>query len=739
MSEGKWWTLTERLIEQSQRLLDPNMPMTSFARLSLVSLHLLALMERKAGRDMPHSYEKLLAGNGGLVMGMMQSTLQVTPDNGPRWATDATMWILPILREWSKAGTLMPYWEMETRSELARAFAKYVSEYIRDGGLVKPGKLASFLWLLRETPALCRNVLHDVIPKGRWINFVASIAALVLRDKTCASMAPAAVLRQILSLAPYRELGLAVSENSHGFLDRLVARATTALEHREEKALLLLLLDSLKMLGGSLTSSASSSLCTFVENVLPILSPSMLRITRNVTRLDSDSSMDSAESTPPANNLSRIDVSIILPDESEEVVAKPVIYGLESCLRMSAATLLATVINVSTNKDRREFQTQTSQVLSEYVTSEDMITSAQNNCIISRGAVMRRASLLRIFAAMQDESYFVDVFVSLEACRARAFYHSSSETLRLRKRIQWLEQREKELSKENSTVEAQFHAQNASAQRERNGLHRKLVNEAKQTLTAEIAQRAELQSEVENLRDTTKELGDQLRTAETQNRTLQASEEALNKDLTEKSETLKRVEKEIHEVKQERDGDRERVARLSKDVESANVSISTYKKRDRQLRNQIVQNEEDLEGLEVSRAEMHANLESLFGDMVGLAHAYALKENEVSSVQECKEATIEKLEKDLDKERQQRKDLEDKSRQIEYANEALSHKYARAREKLEEERKQRSQAQASPASSRRGDGSKSYIQQLQLSTSRSSQRSGKENESRSMGGSSKIR
>eukprot|EP00977_Amphora_coffeiformis_P006362 scaffold1353_cov161-Amphora_coffeaeformis.AAC.34 len=663
MPESNWSTLTERLIEQSQRLVDPNMPMTSFARLSLVSLHLLALMDQKAGRDMPHSYEKLLSGNGGLVVAIMQSTLQVTSENVPRWAADATIWAVPILREWSKAGTLMSYWEMETRSELARAFAKDMFERIGNGSLVKPTKLASFLWLLRETPALCRNVLMDVVPKEQWFSFVESLVALVLRDKTCAAIASAAVLHQILSLSPYRKLEQASSQSSQGFLDKIVSRATVALELREEKALLLLLLDSLKFLSESTRSSTSSSLFKFVENLLPFLSHTVHQVNQNMTRVDSDSSMDSEDCTPPAGNLSRIDVSIIMPDHSQEVVVKPIIHGLEPYLRISAATLVAIVTSSTTNKDRRAYHSQALQVLSNYTASEDMISSSHNSCLVSKGAVIRKAALLRTLATMQEESYFVDAYVNMEVCRARELYHSSSEAASLRKRIEWLEIREKQLSKENNALEARLSAHTITAQRERNVLHRKLVSEAKQTLKAEITQRAALQSEVDNLREITKQVGEQLQVAETQNKNLQENETVLKTELSEKAERLQRLESEISQVTQERDNECERATKLSKEVESSNESINKYKKREKQLRDQIEQHEVDLEGLEASRAEMHANLENLFGDMVSLANAYELKEKEVSSGHKNKESTIEKLEMDLDKERQRRKDLEDKYRQ----------------------------------------------------------------------------
>ena len=744
MPEGQWWIFTERLLEQSQRLLDPNMPMTAFARLSLTSLHLLAIIQRKSGKEMPHGYEKLLTGNGngGLILEMTQSILNVAVEAGPRWAVDSTMWILPILQEWIKSGSLITFWETECRSESARTFAREVTEKIRDGSLIKPTRLVSFLWLMRETPALCRSKMLEVIPNDRWADFLEVLATSISRENACTSIIPTAVLRQVLFLTANRKLDSSASMKSHHILKTLLVKAAATIKHKDEKALLLLLLDCIRGLISNFDRADCNHIRDFVEHLLPIISPEMQQIAGNTIHFDADSSMDSDGSTPPANNLSRIDLSAILPDESTTARSEMLVYGLECCIRISAATLLAAAIN-SADYDHMEFQTQASQILSEFISSSEMLTPAQDTYRISFSVVLRRAHLMRILAMMHDEGCFFDVLVNAENNRLQAYSQSRKEALHLRKRVEWLEQREKHLSQENSSLQSQLEAQMTSAQRQCNILHRKLSNEARQSLKTEIAQRTVLQREVECLRENAKEIQSRLRVQEDQNSSMKCHVERLKNELDEKSKSLELQNTEVQELKRERDCIRDQLATVSRELEAANVDISSYKKREHQLREQVAQNEEDLEALEASRSEMHANLESLFGDMVSLAHAFKLKEKEVSSGHESKEAVIEKLEHDLDRERQRRKDLEDKYRQVEYENEALSRKYARAREKLEEERKQRSQAQASQASSRRGDTSKSYIQQLQISTSRSSSHSGsrygKENEPTRSTRRSKIR
>lgn len=641
----------------------------------------------------------------------------------------------------------MNFWEMDARAELARTFAKDILERIRDRGVVKHSRLSSFLWLLRETPALCRNVIQEISQIHHWTSFVGLFVSLLLNDKICDSLTTASVLHQIACLHPNRKLdGHDPQHNGDVIVQKLVAKASSIMDRREDNPLLLLLLDVLGTLCGVIPEPRSS-VGSFVEGLFGIMSPrdQQQQIAWNTTVTDAvgmDSTMDSAESTPPAHNLSKLDESRILPDEIDETIEVEAVYGITPCLRISAATLLVTFLKVGGDTENRDFQTRASKMLSEFVASEDMIVPPNAREKVSDSATLRRASLMRCFATMQRESYFFDTFACLESSMRTAFESSSSETARLQNRIDWLEQREKQISGENSRLESQLRAQNATSKRERDILHRKLVHESRQTMQAEIAQRADIQREADGLRVKAKELQDQLCTAEAENRVLRENNESLSSQLCEKTELSQELQKEVAKLTNERDRYSERVSVLSKEMETANEAISGYRQREKQYRDQIVQNEKDLEGLEASRAEMHANLESLFGDMVCLAQAYELKEKEVSSGQESKEVTIEKLEKDLEKERQRRKELEDKYRQVEYENEALSRKYARAREKLEEERKQKSQAHASQASARRGDGSKSYIQQLQLTTSRSSthsrSRDGKENELRT-NRSSKIR
>lgn len=736
MSDDKWCKLTERLIEQSQRLLDPNMPMTSYARLSLVCLHLLAKLERTAGREMPHTYEKLVdgSGSGGLITTMMKSTLQTSSEDCPRWIEDASALILPILNEWSQAGALLPYWEMDARSEIAREFTKEITERIMGGNIVKSTKLASFLWLLRETPALCWNVMHACVPKGKWVDFVASVATLTLCENQSEAPLLACLLREILQLwTSYRNDELLQQKVSNlSFLSKLSEHASSMLRSDENKALLLLHIDCLKVLCASQGYQTSESLRAFAQRLLPVIACRPFQVERDsIVRYDSDSSMDSGESTPTANNLSRLDASYIVPDETSTTApSKAVLYGLESCLRISAASIVASCID----KNSVDFESQANRALTEFLSSSDMVLSVENMERVSRGCLHRRLSLLRILATRQDESFFTDAFLNIELAKAREIRQSLTETARLSDRITWFEKREKQLSNETKTLEARIHRNSATAQRECDVIFRKLVNESKQALNAEIAKRTEQQQELVSLREANAAIKKAVQEFEMENNTLRKISSELEADLSEKVRLQHSLENQIDGFDTSLNQERARVARLTQELEVAHESINVFKTTVQNQRDQIVQNEDTIERLDASRAEMHANLESLFGDMVSLAHAYEIKEKEISSGNESKAAMLEKLEKELDKEKQRRKDMEDKYRQVEYENEALSRKYERAREKLNEERRRFSRSQVSEVSLNRGETSKSYIQQLQLSKPRhprqssSRSRQGKENE-----------
>jgi hypothetical protein len=748
ISKAKWRALTERLVEESQRLVDPNMPMTSFARLSLVSLHLLALLERKTDRDMPHTYGKLLTGNGGLVSVLMKAALT---GDGPRWCEGGGMeWIVPLLAEWGKGGTLMVFWEMESRSEMARIFLKDVVERMRDGSAVPETRLSTLSWLLRETPSLCRNVVTELIPRDGWAKFVGSMASLVMQNKASLAMEAAGVLSLLVGIQTNRSLQVD-DELCTGAVavEQIIVKVSSSMGTLEHRPLLLLLLDTLQTLDFA-TVGQAASLGGLAADLLPVMLPSGRSVVaQNGNRMDMDSSMDSDESTPPANNLSRLDESrLTLPETDESEPKNIIVYGLEPCISIAAASVIASFVKSQERaKQLGDCRDQLSDSLHEFLESESMLMPDLGEDTVSEGTRLRKACLLKCVVKLPDESYFTPFFVNAERSMSRAKKQSRAETLRLKQRVQWLERRELALSESKESLDAQLHAQSTSAQRDRNLLHRKLVNDSRETLNMEISQRVAAEKGNQDLRATMKKLEDRVATSDSQNQALQISERECRAALSEGAEKTQRLETEVNGLRDKHAHDQHQLERLSEEAGIANRALDKLKKKEEHLCVELAHRDEDLDRLEASRAEMHSNLESLFGDMVSLAHAYEVKENDVSSHQQNNEATIEKLQEKLEQERRQREDLERKYQQAEYENDALSRKYAKAREKLEEERNNRkrdtqlssNRRGASVSQSSKGASSKSYIQQLQLShnTSHASSRSGKENDPRKYRDSSK--
>jgi chromosome segregation ATPase len=184
----------------------------------------------------------------------------------------------------------------------------------------------------------------------------------------------------------------------------------------------------------------------------------------------------------------------------------------------------------------------------------------------------------------------------------------------------------------------------------------------------------------------------------------------------------------------QRTQDREtELVRLREELRSSKESHSELVHRENEMRSHIQKQEESLANTEESHGAMREGLESLFGDMVSLSQLYEVKEREAASTREDGGAAVQKVKRKLEAEQKRTFELEEKYRQIQYDNDMLSKKYARAREKLEEERKQR-QKDAERRNKRTGPVS--YINQLHTSTvDRSSaadrSRGGKENDSQS--------
>jgi chromosome segregation ATPase len=169
------------------------------------------------------------------------------------------------------------------------------------------------------------------------------------------------------------------------------------------------------------------------------------------------------------------------------------------------------------------------------------------------------------------------------------------------------------------------------------------------------------------------------------------------------------------------------LVRLREELRSSKESHSGLVHRETEMRAHIKMQEEALANTEESHGSMREGLESLFGDMVSLAQLYEVKEREADSTREGGDAAVQKMKRKLEVEQKRTTELEEKYRQIQYDNDMLSKKYARAREKLEEERKQR---QKDAERRNKQTGPVSYINQLHTSTVDRS-RGGKVNDSHS--------
>jgi len=89
-----------------------------------------------------------------------------------------------------------------------------------------------------------------------------------------------------------------------------------------------------------------------------------------------------------------------------------------------------------------------------------------------------------------------------------------------------------------------------------------------------------------------------------------------------------------------------------------------------------------------SNVSLRESLESLFGDLVGLAQHYEIKEEEARQARDSASHVVDKLKTELQAERQKYAKLVEDQSQIRYENDILSRKYEKAKEKLQEARQQ---------------------------------------------------
>lgn len=407
------------------------------------------------------------------------------------------------------------------------------------------------------------------------------------------------------------------------------------------------------------------------------------------------SSLDSSASTPPANNLSRVeldrcDLSVSTDRRCRQ---RP---GLDLAIEVSAATTLALLARavldptLDKNYDWTRLVT-VQQRLTRGIHNwlgEHFESSASQNSAPSLEITTRRLRLVTVLQSQQEEAIALALF-GVELSHDQTTKRQRGLLRHYIDSLQQSKEREEQLVLEREELQQSVDRLSAS--------RRQTTAQMKARFTSEVQEQIQLHSiELSKAISHSNEISSQLAIVEQK---LMAAERELAQCQARENQARQQAEESISLVSDLRNQVQTLTTRLDESeirfqttankLEAKSVAYESIVQRERTLREQMDANTCIVEAAEDSERELRDSLENIFADMVSLATMYEIKEKEAESIEKHSEAEREKLSQQLKTEQRRNAQLEEQLKQLRFENDELSNKCAKTREKLENERRER--------------------------------------------------
>jgi hypothetical protein len=427
--------------------------------------------------------------------------------------------------------------------------------------------------------------------------------------------------------------------------------------------------------------------------------------------IDMDDSM-----TPTAGNLSRIadtNVQFCLREHERAPV------GIEPCLRLASATLLATMAQILPSEaDHRDslaggtrrslLQLRMMEVVNSFVEElrltfvmpclssttidNNVVATGSTQTLYSRSfnLTQRRLRLLSTLAlSVENQEYLSHMFHRVEASQLRNVQNLARAKNKLQRHVQVLLERQKILEAEKAGLDRQLAAKEDEFLRQMAQFQRNCSQKAKQLVHLHQLEASRAERRAEDILSQMTDLQNKLASREQQ---LVASRRCE----VEAKVALDNAEKAMAKLQQDYEAELQQSESRTRELDRVAQELQITKpKLQRMIRNQkkmiahIELQDASIRNLDETHASMKDSLETLFADMVNLAKLYESKEKEEHRSREQEESTIEDLTHRLREERARYARLEEMYRQTEVNNNMLSSKYEKVRKLLEQEREER--------------------------------------------------
>lgn len=463
-----------------------------------------------------------------------------------------------------------------------------------------------------------------------------------------------------------------------------------------------------------LASYPEENRCTLLEgNTERVESLIEIMSTRPGSNNDLSLSMEEMnDHTPPANNLSRLDESHIsfTGDPTEESSKPPTC--LDDTIRIVVATILMhmTKATKSVESTTTVWQTRIRAAVLDFVSSIRLYGHSQASADMKRRLFHLQAMLST--SSVENETVISSSLIEDDLLYRQERDNSAQELQDCQRQLDEARAQMKQLATERDRYKKALRLQATAFDRDVQRSKSKATSEATQLVEVHAAERRAAENRAEACVRRAKHV-EELRTeAENRIEEYKSMEAHARQELKEIETAFKAARDDLKQqrglTEEEKRRCSEKVAELSNCQERLQMVEGEHKS----TRSHLSANQAALNETKTAYNKLHDDLEETFSQLSLLAQAYQTKEDEITKIVEKKDRAIQEARRSADSERRRNDDLEANQRHLQYENDRLAKKLARAKDKLEDERNQRQEE----SQQRKKHGPVSYINNLHTST-----------------------
>ena len=444
-----------------------------------------------------------------------------------------------------------------------------------------------------------------------------------------------------------------------------------------------------------------------VESLIEIMS------TKAGSELDMSLSMEEMEEdTPTTNNLSRLDESHLSLEPAPQT-KRPT--GLEDTIRIAAATILMRMAQADHKSSDEDSTGGVWEARMRAAVVDFASTFRVHGHVIPCADMKRRFFRLQAMLAnssAENEDIISSSIVDESLLWRRERDDHTQQMEDYQRQLDEAQAQMRQLTTDRDRCKTSMRTQAAVYERDLVRIKSAATRDASQLAGVHVAERSAAEKRAEECLRRANQVEELRQEAESRMEEFRLLEANAKQELRDTTERLRDAHSELQQQRSLAEQHKMQCAEQANELAEYMDRFRIVEKERQTARMQLDATQSALKETKRAYKLLQDDLEATFANLSLLAQAYQIKEEEVFAMVEQKDKAVQEARRQADAERRRNEELEQTERHLQFENDRLTKKLARAKEKLQEERQERHDE----AERRKRHGPVSYINQLHTST-----------------------